>query len=161
MQSVYFVTTNEALRYVRRPGYRVLNNKTGPWLRRFLIRKMWSWLHNCGALEQYFTEHETYEFTRDQQREILDRVMVNIRAVYERGEDISEHAILCGAKDFMEITSAAVTQHMPIQTTVSLDTARQTTEGFVYRGRHQGLLVHVVPNMEGIILVPKVAIEKR
>lgn len=135
-------------------GYAVLENRKGPALRRFLIRKMWRWLHNCGALTPYMATEETYEFGRNEEKEIFCRIEHQIFEMIHANQSPENYAIICGAETFHEITRAVVDHHR------SFDLSPFQFGHNRYRGEVRGLKLHVVPRMEGIAMVPKVVIEQ-
>lgn len=153
--SMKFVRLSVRTDYREVEGYRCYIGPTGSRLRWWLARKAWQWLQDSGALVPYLTTDEVYEFSDSAQKEILGRTEEAVRAVLERGERLEDYALLVGAADFRDLTGAVFEDHYSFR--------MEHTSGFVaggYRAAFRGVMVHVVPNMAGVVVVPKVAVEK-
>ena len=151
----FVALSTKTVRY-QPPGYRLLENPKGPPLRRWLIRKMWQWLHNCGALEQYCDHVDIYSFGPQEERDIVDSIHVQILELLDAGSKIEDCAIICGAEKFARITGAITDRHMVLRFHEDHDYWR--SDG--YRASLRDMPIHVVPRMAGIAIVPKVAIER-
>ena len=155
VKSMNFATLDEEISYEYPEGYAVIENSKGGRIHRFLVRKAWNWLHRSRALKRYSAPVKTYSFGRAEEMKILEAVRGQINRMLQQGHEISDFAIICGAKTFYEITGAIMHDYTAFNS-IPLEC------GFGgYRGTVCNMPLHVVPMMTGIAFVPKVAIEKR
>lgn len=155
MMRIKFATLIRTARTFQPAGYAVLDNRPGPPLRRWLIRKMWQWLHNCGALRPYEHTIDTYEFGEPEAETIWRAVQEQMLELLDAGEEPSDYALVCGAATFRELTDAVADSLR----TFNMPPFRYGLRG--YRGEVRGVPLHVVPRMEGIALIPRVVIEMK
>jgi hypothetical protein len=141
---------------LRQPeGYK-MKKSTGIWWRDKLAAMCWRLLHKLSAVEQYFFHEKIYTYTPSVQKEITGRIMEGINEVFYRGNNIEDYCIVMGAEDFAELMSSD-----PIRQTMTFSTEQlryQDSSG--YRLDYHGLPVHVVPNVGGAAVFPKVIVEK-
>ena len=142
--------------FFRQPeGYR-MRSSTGVWWRDKLASWCWTLLHKLRAIEPYGFNEKVYTYTTSQQQEITNRLMEGIDQVFQSGADIADYCIVLGGDDFSEMMNSEALRNM---VTLSTNEIPYRTRGG-YCLEYRGLPVHVVPNVRGAAVFPKVIVEK-
>ena len=150
------IATISSTSFFRQPeGYR-MRASTGIWWRDKLASWCWTLLHKLRAIEPYGFHENVYTYTPSQQKEITSRLMEGIDQVFRRGGDIADYCIVLGGNDFSEMMNSEAIRNMV--TLATSEVRYQTRDG--YRLEYRGLPVHVVPNVSGAAVFPKVIVEK-
>lgn len=154
-QRLYIVNT-DATSVLRQPDGYCLRSSTNIWWRDKLASWCWDLMHKLRALEPYSFSETIYTYTPSQQKEITDRLMEGIDLVFRRGEDIENYCIVLGDDDFSEMMQSPPMSRMMTFATTNI--RYQNSHG--HRLEYYGLPVHVIPNISGAALIPKVIVEK-
>jgi len=152
----FYVSKLQSSDVIRQPEGYMMKKPCGVWWRDKLAGLCWRLLHKLSAVEQYFFHEKIYTYTPSVQKEITGRLMEGINEVFYMRHKIEDYCIVMGAEDFAELMSSD-----PIRQTMTFSTERigyQDRSG--YRLDYQGLPVHVVPNVGGAAVFPKIIVEK-
>lgn len=134
-------------------GYKMEVSQKLGWFKRKFAGFARRWLKNNGCLEQYALKTPVYTWGKDQEEQIFPKVQNGIERIVCRDEDPDNYALVCGAKTFSDLTEAPLINYH-----AAIFNGPKVTYG--YKGMVYGLPVHVVPELEGVALIPKVVIER-
>jgi len=134
------------------PGYHFLSEKAG-WFARFLHRRLEKW----GLLEPYMITEQQWTFYPEarEAKSLMDRILdaVDQYDILRIMDD--EALIIMGTKDFRELAGCP-----EIRNYMRFDVGPVGVND-PYRGRRiAGIPIHVIPNVEGFAVIPKVLVER-
>jgi hypothetical protein len=160
-QPVHMVSMTERTHRHQPVGYRVLENKKGPWLRRFMIDRIWRWLHNCGALEPYWHSEKVYTYNEPKRQAVSEAIMDAmdevLHSVAYRGARTDDFVVCLGGFEFEEIMRGFVATRPTL-----IDAGEfylKDQNGYV--AKFHNMPVHVIPHMKGVALIPRILVEKK
>lgn len=162
---IRFAQILETSEIYRPPGYMILsegrpNWKFGRRAKHWLARKMWSWLKRSGFLLPYQTDNKIYEYGEPEMIKCGEAFSNQIgNMLYEvvvKGAKIEDYCLVLGGVQFHEI-SRYIGPDMQILTFPAQE-VRFNHRG--YRSSWRGIPIHVVPWMDGAVILPKVMVER-
>ena len=130
--------------------FKLLSKKAGP-----VSRALWWALKKLGVLEPYFETLRTWNYVPHDQSDLMEAVA---KAYGERLDYVAdgEAVFIMGGSTFAELSGAPAFQNM-----MAFD-AGPFGRHDSYGGRRIfNIPIHVVPNMTGMALVPRVLIETK
>lgn len=146
-------------------GYKVQVPVKYPRLQ-WLADLLWRALHGMGALREHYHSEQvrTFRYTEAHETEVRNAIS---EAAYLAGKShllMEDCAILIGNDDFCQMlqsTDPQSTQAFNIMVRMNhAQYAGQWHDGPRYQTTYYDLPVHVLPTMRGVIVVPRVLIER-
>lgn len=133
-------------------GYHFLSEKAG-WFARFLHARLKKW----GLLEPYMITVTRWTFYPEarEAKPLMDRILDAVDQYDMLRVMDGEAVIIMGTKDFRELAGCP-----EIRNYMCFDVGPVGVNDS-YRGRRvAGIPIHVIPNVEGFAVVPKVLVER-
>jgi hypothetical protein len=138
-------------------GYR-RKKPSGIWWRDKLSSWCWKLLHRLRTVEQFGFTEKVYDYGPAEQGKVTERIVKAINELYKGDAKPDDYCIVMGAIDFRDLMGDPVIIREGYYT-VPAGEIGYSTRG--YRGRFMDLPVHVVANLSGVALIPRVLIERK
>lgn len=155
-QTLHLVNQHSIQDWRQPEGYRV-KCEIKSWWRSRVARWCWRLLHKLNAVEQYGFYETVYSYGPAEQDAVGSMIERGILELIDQGRNVEDYSIVLGAQDFAELVKGFTPQDL-----ITVPSSRLTFRGRgSYRAEFRGLPVHVVPNLSGLAILPKVIIEQK
>lgn len=144
--------------YTLKPeGYKILTPPNNPILR-WVVTKLWKRMIEAGILSQFHYKRVFYSYGKLQSYRLEELINRQVVDLVQRGFNINDYCVVMGGKEFSDLLGGVADLGMSY--TIHMDGLYYNTDGG-YKGIIRGLPVHVVNGFSGLVILPKVILEKK